>query len=169
VLQSFLWFACCWARESVCWRRQSVSTSSSTITHAFTITFCFLSFLLFPFLPSNSPVLLFSPPTLALYCTFLTRFASPKLPTPHHSARIFQQTVSTVTRWSAWDGYATDSRIHLTGFCSHNGEPNQVSRWQCRLAAWKRAGIISGTFSILQLFTCITSSELLIYLGGIRV
>lgn len=65
-------------RESCVDDDNPVSTSSSTITHIFTITFRFLSFLHFSFPPFNPCPPLFA--TGLTHCTFLTRFASPKLP-----------------------------------------------------------------------------------------
>jgi hypothetical protein len=99
-----------------------VSTSSSTITHIFTISFRFLSFLHFPFLPSN-PCPPLSPQTSPLYCTFLTRFASPKLPT---NLLPFREDFSSDCQYrhalGSLNEHTTDF-YSLAGFCSRYGEP----------------------------------------------
>jgi hypothetical protein len=69
------------------------------------------------------PVLPFSPQTSPLYCTFLTRFASPKLPTnllPFHED--FSSDCQYRHALESLNEQATDS-YSLAGFCSHYGEP----------------------------------------------
>jgi hypothetical protein len=99
-----------------------VSTSSSTITHTFTITFRFLSFFISLFSPPI-PVLPFSPQTSPLYCTFLTRFASPKLPT---NLLPFREDFSSDCQYrhalGSLNEHTTDF-YSLASFCSRYGEP----------------------------------------------
>jgi hypothetical protein len=144
-----------------------VSTSSSTITHTFTITFRFLSFLHFPFLPSNPCPPLFAT-NLPLYCTFLTRFASPKLPT---NLLPFREDFSSDCQYrhalGSLNEHTTDS-YSLAGFCSRYGEPIESHGDSVDSLPGNEQESSPAPFDS-TIVTSTISFKLLICLGGILV